>query len=336
MDYLSYCQCHFCTSALHIMSFPKPVGTSSPRRSSLFSRGTSRIFKNLIKKNTRPGPGAPCDSHNHPSPQVLYLRVNHRFLLPFPLASAEPNPPPLSCEPGNLNVLVANLADLRCFAGETVDWLIAVARLIFEPRGTSSLYTFTTESLEWWLDREMEPSLWRQVMPGEQLMATIYEFIPDNGGPIILTQMSLRQTRSITTNTSTPQATPFRNALLERDQTCIITRQSLQQSLIASHLIPRRLGDSGVQSVLQRFSGSSTVVDRYDPRIGILLSATLDTFVDGYEMGFWNCGLVSLLISCTPLVLRSHLCIGSSGPICHSQLSGQARKYLWHRTASSE
>jgi len=49
----------------------------------------------------------------------------------------------------------------------TVDWLIKLARLIFEPLGTSSLYTFTTETVEWWLDKEMEPSLWRKVEHGE-------------------------------------------------------------------------------------------------------------------------------------------------------------------------
>jgi hypothetical protein len=267
-----------------------------------------------MKRNTQlSGPSHSREKPQHPSapnpgsPQV-YLRVNRRFLVLFPIASAdEPNPqplPPLPGTTGNLNIIIADLGDLSQFAGDTVDWLITVARLIFEPRGTSSLYTFTTDSLEWWLDREMEPSLWRPVMPGEQLRATIYEFVPNDDAFIALTKMSLRQARSVTTNTSIPQATPFRNALLQRDQTCIITRQSLQRSLIASHLIPRRLGDAGVQSVFQRFIGSCTTVNRYDPRIGVLLSATLDTFVDAYELGFWNYGPVSLLTFHTPL--RSH------------------------------
>jgi hypothetical protein len=111
-------------------------------------------------------------------------------------------------------MIIANLPDLRPFAGDTVDWLIKVARLIFEPLGTRSLYTFTTESLEWWLDRAMQPPLWRKVVHGEQLRATIYEFRPDNDTLITLTGKSLRHPRSVTTNTSGARATTFRDALL--------------------------------------------------------------------------------------------------------------------------
>jgi len=117
-------------------------------------------------------------------PQTLYLRVNRKFMLLIPAATEDkPNPqplPPLPGTTGNLNVIVADIPDLRPFAGDTIDWLIQLARLIFEPLGTSSLYTFTTETVEWWLDRETEPSLWRKVEHGEQLRATIYEFRPDN------------------------------------------------------------------------------------------------------------------------------------------------------------
>ena len=236
---------------------------------------------------------------------MLYLRVNRKFLrlLPAPTAD-EPDPQPLT-PPGTtgiLNVIIADILQLRPFAGKTVDWLIKVARFLFEPLGTSSLYTFTTESLEWWLDREMEPSTWRQVVHGEQLRATIYEFRPNNDALITLTKMSLRQSRSVTTNTSIPRAAHFRNTLLQRhDRTCIISRQSYEKLLVASHLIPRRLGDIGVHSATQRFTGLPTIVDRYDPLIGVPLFSSLDILTDGYELGFWNYGLVSLLTFCTLL-----------------------------------
>jgi hypothetical protein len=204
--------------------------------------------------------------------------------------------PPLPGTTGNLNIIIADLPDLRPFAGDTVDWLIKVARLIFEPLGTSSLYTFTTESLEWWLDREMIPALWRPVVQGEQLRATIYEFRPDKNTPITLTRRSLRPMRSVTTNSSAPQATAFSGALLRRDQSCIITQCAIQKVLAASHLIPRRLGDLGVQSVIQRFTGPSTIVDRYDPALGVSLFLPLDAYVDSYDVGFWNNGPVSLFI----------------------------------------
>jgi hypothetical protein len=78
-----------------------------------------------------------------------------------------------------MNVIVADISELRPFASDTVDWLIKIARLIFKPLGTSSLYTFTTQTVEWWFDREMVPAQWRSVGPGEQLRATIYEFRPN-------------------------------------------------------------------------------------------------------------------------------------------------------------
>ena len=120
------------------------------------------------------------------------------------------------------------------------------------------------------------------------MRATIYEFRPDNDASITLTRMSLRHTRSVTTNTSSPQAAMFRDALLRRGRACIITQHILESLLVASHLIPRRIGDAGVQPVLQRFTGPSTPVDSYDPTIGVLLFTALDALTDGYELGFWN------------------------------------------------
>ena len=137
-----------------------PSSTSLPRRSSRLSKGISHIPK-------KPG----SQLSNPYAPQTLYLRVNYKFLVPLPTATIDqPNPQPFHPLPGksgNLNVIIANLPDLRPFAGDTVDWLIQVARLIFEPLGMSSLYTFTAESLESWLEKEKDPWLWRRVEHGE-------------------------------------------------------------------------------------------------------------------------------------------------------------------------
>ena len=268
------------------------TSTSSPR--SFFSkiRTKSQILLNG-KKNKPQCPPVPDNGS-----QTLYLRLNRRFLLQFPDATEDkPNPQPLPPPPGtagNLIVINASLSDLRPFAGDTVDWLIKVAKLIFEPLGTSSLYTFTTESPEWWLEREMEPSTWRIVAQGEQLRATIYEFRPDNDALVMLTQKSERHMRSVTTNTSSDRAASFRDALLRRDRLCIISQQD--RSMIASHLIPRRLGDNGVQAIIQRFAGSSTSLNRFDPTIGVFLFTGLDMCVDAYNLGFWNIGPVGLYV----------------------------------------
>ena len=277
-----------------------PASTTSPRRSSRFSKGTSQVSKNTAKSTGQPPRSRVKKNIPRTNAGSLYLRINRQFLRIHPAATAaQPHPqplPPLPGSTGNLNIIIASLPDLHPFAGDTVDWLIKVARLIFDPLGTSSLYTFTTESLEWWLDREMEPALWRRVVQGEQLRATIYEFRPDNNTPIALTKMSLRHMRSVTSNTSAPRATAFNAALLRRDRSCVITQYAIQRVLAASHLIPRRFGDLGVQSIIQRFTGPSTIVDRYDPALGVSLFLTLDAYVDSYDVGFWNNGPVSLFI----------------------------------------
>jgi hypothetical protein len=114
----------------------------------------------------------------------------------------------------------------------------------------------------------------------------------------------------------------FRDAL-RRDRACIVTQHILESLLVASHLIPRRIGDAGVQSVLQRFTGPSTPVDSYDPTIGVLLFTALDALTDGYELGFWN-GPVSPL----PFILYrvNILCTGMAGP---AQFCQHASEPLW-------
>jgi hypothetical protein len=281
-----------------------PPSTSSPRRSSRIQKLAQKVAPPTSKKKTtrtskpRPKKAKPPPTTKVPRTPLLYLRINRQFLLLLPAPTAnQPNPQPLAPLPGttgNLNVIIATLSDLNPFAGDTVDWLIKVARLIFEPLGTSSLYTFTTGSLESWLDRDM-CATWRTVQDGEQLRATVYEFRPDNNTPIALTKVSLRHMRSVTTNTSAPRATTFRDTLLRRHQRCVISQQSLNLQIIASHLMPRRLGDVGVQSAFQRFTGSTATVDRYDPLLGVPLFSALDSLVDSYGLGFWNHGPVSLL-----------------------------------------
>ena len=82
---------------------------------------------------------------------------------------------------------------------------------------------------------------WRQVAHGEEIGATVYEFRPTNNALITLTKMSLRDSRSVTTNASAPQATQFRDRLLRHHGACIVSGEQIEVILAASHLIPRRL-----------------------------------------------------------------------------------------------
>ncbi|KAM6493658.1 hypothetical protein JOM56_010019 [Amanita muscaria] len=251
--------------------------------------GTS---KNLPKDTAHAKKDSQSPSRPGPQAGLLYLRVSRGFLNLLPAATAgQTDPQPLPPPPGtigHLYVIRASLQDLRPFAGGTVDWLIRVARLIFEPLGTSSLFTFTADTLDSWLDRDMDSTQWRQVEQGEQLKATIYEFRPDNNAFITLSRMSLREGTSATTNTSQPQATAFRNMINERDGKCIISQTPW--SVAASRLVPKRLSDAAVTSVVRRFTGSDAAVTRFDPTLGVLLFLPLDDRVGSYEVGFWNSG----------------------------------------------
>ena len=273
-----------------------PSGTAL-RRSSRLATAKSGTSENPPKKPkpSRPPRVKKGDSQPRQCTGMLYLRVHRAVLSRFTAPTeGQPNPaplPPLSGTTGNLNVIIASLADLCPFSDDTADWLIRVARLVFEPLGMGSLYTFTTDTLQSWLNRDMDPT-WVQVEHGEQLRATIYEFRPNNT-PIMLSKISLRQARSVTTNVSRPQATAFHNALNARDGACVISTYS--RPTIGSHLAPKRLGDSGVQSVIQRFTVSHAPVGRFHPTIGVLLLQTLDAYVDIFELGFWYHGPVSLL-----------------------------------------
>lgn len=63
-----------------------------------------------------------------------------------------------------------------------------------------------------------------------------------------------------------------------------------QVSLIASHLIPKRMGTNGAEEVVRRFVGEQAAreVHRFHPAIGVLLVSTLDTLVDDHQLGFYH------------------------------------------------
>ena len=299
---------------------------SEPRRRSsrlVAQKATSSKKPTISKKPGKPSKGG---KHKKPDPQLpipsappapgppqrLYLRVNREFL-----HHIEPIPaPPPGIAWGHLFVIIQEIEDLRPFAGETVDWLIRVARLIFEPLGNSHLFTFTgditEDTIQLWMNMDMVPAQWRQVQQGEPLRPTIYEFRPN--APITLSKMSARQSHSLTTNT--PQAhanaSAFHDAIRARDTQCIITGHPRFRAVTASHLIPKRIGDVATRTVFQRFTGlDPTGVTRFDPRLGVLLSKILDSMMDFYELGFWHSGPVS-----PPSFDSYHIYIGMTGPIC--------------------
>ena len=276
---------------------------SKPRATrSKASAARSKPPKRLSRRSGKQRADTPGEVETSP-PQMLYLRVNKKFLNLLPEATdlqPQPQPiPPVDGTTGNLNIIVAGLSSLDPYTGGASDWLLAVARLILDPHDAGSLYVLMPEeSVQDWLEREIEDDLsrWTVVQPGQPLRATIYELRPANNAHFTPVKMSIRHARSMTSSGSANRATLFRDALLRRDTTCIITGAPDHPFLVASHLIPRRLGDAGVQAVVQRFTGSNDPVDIYDPRLGVLLSGPMDAAVDVYWVGFWPMGNVRLLI----------------------------------------
>jgi hypothetical protein len=231
----------------------------------------------------------------------VYLRVNRRLLLlPNPPTADQPNPQPSQPPPGttgNLNIIAAELPHLQKFAGNTVDWLLRVARLLLDPRGVGVLHTFQTGTVRRWLDREMDGS-WRQVRAGERLVPTIYEYRRLDGQAMELTRIcdyhdkaKSESMRSLTTR----HEKEFRKALLVRDLQCIVSQLSPLRMLSAARLIPRCLGDNGVQYIFQRFTGLSTPVTTYHQSMGVTVNLYLADLVDTFELGFWDMGNVGLL-----------------------------------------
>ena len=96
---------------------------------------------------------------HHPKPklhQMLYLRVNWKFLLPLPAPTEhQPNPEPLEsplATTGNLNVITADVLELPPFAGRTVYWLIKVARFFSSQWAPAhSIHLLTSHSNGGWI-----------------------------------------------------------------------------------------------------------------------------------------------------------------------------------------
>jgi hypothetical protein len=81
----------------------------------------------------------------------------------------------------------------------------------------------------------------------------------------------------------------FRECITLRDgDKCVVT--NAQYFKQASHLIPKRLGSDGAVDIITRFSGTQAAlgIDKFDPRIGILLSLQMDRLVDSYTAGFYH------------------------------------------------
>ncbi|KIM44258.1 hypothetical protein M413DRAFT_443277 [Hebeloma cylindrosporum] len=218
--------------------------------------------------------------------QLIYIRICKALLRLIPSTVAT-NTSITPEAPGHLYLIEGTYEDIQRFAGTTVDWIIRVAHLLCDPLGEGQVYTHTTgTSSDWYsLDRT---SNWRQVVQGDPLLPGIYEF-ESLAGPILLSKICQREMHSMTSlGQKDISATFGQHINLREGAACAVTEMTA--SLIASRLIPKRMGSDGAKDVAAKFSGPEAALDihTFDPRIGILLFSPLYPLVDHYKLGFYH------------------------------------------------
>jgi hypothetical protein len=178
-----------------------------------------------------------------------------------------------------LEILCARIEDLSPFAA-SARWLIDFCDGFFF--GTPG--DIFVQPLEHRSDINNTPrdASWTLLMPAAQLEGAVYEFAPS--APTDSMLFCDKTMSSATSRASVDRSRYFREALIARDVECILTGDEAE-TCIASHLIPKRLGDHLANSILVR-ANCANPSGRIDSRLGILLNRTLDFFVDTFQMGF--------------------------------------------------
>jgi hypothetical protein len=243
-------------------------------------------MKAMLKRNQKtkdPGPQAVAQSTS----QWIYIRVLQSVIVSSmdPTITSDPTIVNLFPSTLHLYLIQGSIDDIGRYAGTTVDWIIKVAHSICDPSGAGQVYTHSVGMSYDWYEKDRNAD-WRKVVLGDTLLPGIYEFVTTS--PITLSKISDRQSHSMTSVDSKSSATTFRRHLDLRDGSCAVTQSSY--SLIASHLIPKRMGTGGAKEVVTRFVGAQEAQDihRFHPSIGVLLFSALDTLVDHYTLGFYH------------------------------------------------
>ena len=212
--------------------------------------------------------------------QMVYIRVLYSDI-DNTITNVDPS------APRHLYLIEGTLDDIARYAGDTVNWIIKVSDLICDPSGAGRIYTHTHGTPSYWYDRDRDAD-WRRVTLGDDLLSGIYEFDPNN--LITLSQICGRSVHSVTSSGATTSASTFRRQLEQRDVGCVVTRSNLPRLLVASHLVPKRVGDEGAKVIMERFVGvgEGRDIHQFHPSLGILLAKNLDAFVDCNEIGFYH------------------------------------------------
>jgi hypothetical protein len=194
---------------------------------------------------------------------------------------------------GVFDLLEGDVANIERYG--SIDWLGDVAHGLLDPiRRRGRLWTPREGSKADWATAPLDPERWEEVQPGAPIESRIYEYhttFPNPG--FLITKMCRKSRQSKTSRGAVLSAATFRKRIAERDQCCVVSGIYHDDDLddcIASHLIPKRLGEV-VRHITQRYvdiPGLEFDGGIFDPRIGILLENTVDRKVDRFAMGFYH------------------------------------------------
>jgi hypothetical protein len=134
----------------------------------------------------------------------------------------------------------------------------------------------------------MNAEEWEVIQEGAPLLPKIYQFVSSNG-PMTPSRIC-RQTLAGPHPPLVPNAqTHFRNCIRARDARCVITDLD-GRFCIASHLIPKRLGNHTTRAIVNAFVGAGAPpgLHSYHPAVGVLLWYPHDSLVDKFDLGFYK------------------------------------------------
>lgn len=218
----------------------------------------------------------------------VYLRIDKSFLSP---ACALPQ------DTQHLYIISDTLQALSPYCGTSCSWLIHISKLICEPHGTGELHTFRTRDSDYWHSRRYRLSSWKLVNEEDNLEAKIYEYRPAATTVALARICAPRNQTDI--ERSHGSANTFRYKLLNRDTHCIVANDGLGHRAIASHLIPRRLGNVIIRDLIATYTRDIGInimdIHAYHPILGVMLNRGLDSYVDKFDAGFLNRAVSNLI-----------------------------------------
>jgi hypothetical protein len=190
-------------------------------------------------------------------------------------------------------VLEGKVEHMRCYG--QAGWLLDVCHGIFDPiRRQGSLFTPNQGTVLSWAQKPIDMSLWRKVHAEEPLEAQLYQCHSlGRSSALLVSKWRSAKSKNSEVNSDLVSSTALRERVSQRDEHCIVTGADDRLDTIpciASHLIPRRLGEH-VKMILKRYVdilGLALSGEEMDPRLAIWLDEGVNTAIGNFHVGFYR------------------------------------------------